>query len=37
MPYLVKSKQNAVIYNCLEAHCSAHESRLLKFNASLAE
>lgn len=37
MPYLVKSKQNAVIYNRLEAHCSENESRLLKFNACLAE
>lgn len=33
MTYSVKSKQNAVIYNHLEAHCRENESRPLHFNA----
>lgn len=33
MTYSVKSKQNAIIYNHLEAHCRENESRPLNFNA----
>lgn len=36
MTYSIKSKQNAVIYNHLEAYCRENESRPLNFNACSA-